>query len=290
MKNKRTQYTKYHEKMKKLMEECNMGGFSFVEDSIFDKYGKYFLKTVNKYGPFKLYRYIDLYYYDEKTKDFEWSLDLENLYLTRNCLQNDIFEGLPYSDDYDLYSQDECVQKLTNLAYLKCFTEDYKNNLMWAHYANSYKGICIEYDISRLEDKKIAKQIFPVYYTKERIMFASIEALIEFVDEKQENQALRDAKGIFLSKSKSWKYEKEWRICQMNHEYCAEKTKKIPFDCISAIYMGMRIDNNDIDKIFETLNCYNEKHNKKEDDKIKVYKMKMPTDNSYDLTCEEYTK
>ena len=38
---KRTQYTKYYEKMKRLVKECNMGDFSFVEDRTFDEYGEY---------------------------------------------------------------------------------------------------------------------------------------------------------------------------------------------------------------------------------------------------------
>ena len=289
MKKKRTQYTKYREKLERLLKVCDMGYFSFIEDDVFNEYGNYFLKTIKKEDTFKLYRYMPLYRNIEEDDAIKsvFSLDLENLYLSENGSLNDIFEGLPYSDDYDTYAQDECVEKLINLAYIKCFSETYKNNLMWAHYANSHKGICIEYDICKLTDKNLIKQFFPVHYLKRREMFASVEALMEHAEGNAELEALRDAKGIFLSKSDVWKYEKEWRICHMNHELNKDKFKKIPFDCISAIYMGIRIEGKDIEKVKENLNNYNNKQVRNIIDRIKLYKMKMPSDNSYNLTSEE---
>lgn len=290
MKN-RTQYTKYHDKMKKLIKECNMGDFSFVEDRTFDEYGEYFLKTIKKESTFKLYRYMSLYRHVEENNKIisVFNLDdFENLYLSKNGSQNDVFEGLPYSDDYDMYTQDECVEKLTNLAYIKCFSESNKNNLMWAHYADSYKGVCVEYDISKLTDTTVLKQIFPVCYLETRRMFGSIEHLMEYIKQETEEKELRDTKGIFLAKSNIWKYEKEWRICYMNHDLCYEKTKKIPFDCVSAVYIGNRTEKDDIKQVIKKLNSYSERHNRKCDDRIKLYKMKMPKDNSYNLTCEVY--
>ncbi len=32
---------------------------------------------------------------------------------------------------------------------IACFTETYDNELMWAHYAHNYSGICIAYSSSR---------------------------------------------------------------------------------------------------------------------------------------------
>lgn len=301
MKNNRTQYTKYHEKMEKLIAENKEGDFCFIPDEVFDAYGEYFIKTIKKDKPFKLYRYTSLYryislleygakeyeaIYDKKIYKKVFSLDLENIYLTQNGGLNDIFEGLPDSD-YDYYSQEKCIENLRKIAYIKCFSETYTNNLMWAHYADSYNGICIEYDVSKLTDKKIIKQIFPVCYFKNRNMYADVTLLSEFVKGDKDLEATKDAKGIFLSKSDVWKYEKEWRICVMNDENSKENVEKTPFDCISAIYMGIRIEEKDVVKVIEALNEYNKKHKVKTVDKIKLYKMKMPKDNSYNLTSEE---
>ena len=46
MKKKRTQYTKYREKLERLLKVCDMGYFSFIEDDVFNEYGNYFLKTI----------------------------------------------------------------------------------------------------------------------------------------------------------------------------------------------------------------------------------------------------
>ena len=43
----------------------------------------------------------------------------------------------------------------------------------------------------------------------------------------------------------------------------------------------------DIANIIAELNRYNEKHKKGTINRIKLYKMKMPSDNSYNLTSEE---
>lgn len=287
MKNGRTMYAKYHEKMKRLIDEGRIGESSFVEDRAFEEYGEYFSRTIKKDSSFKIYRYINLYWYNEEKEESEFGLDLEKIYLSRNGVQNDIFEGLPYSDEYDIYSQDECVEKLTNIAYIKCFSETYKNNLMWSHYANFHKGVCVEYDICKLADNDLIKQFFPVHYSKQREMFASVEALLEHANGNVELKALRDAKGIFLAKSDVWKYEKEWRICHMNHELSKDKFKEIPFNCISAIYMGIRIEEKDIEKVKEKLNNYNDKQGRNKINRIKLYKMKMPRDNSYNLISEE---
>jgi hypothetical protein len=51
--------------------------------------------------------------------------------------------------------------------------------------------------------------------------------------------------------------------------------------------MGIRIEGKDIEKVKENLNNYNNKQARNIIDRIKLYKMKMPSDNSYNLTSEE---
>lgn len=54
---------------------------------------------------------------------------------------------------------------------MTCMTETYDNILMWSHYANSHKGICIEYDVKKLLTQKNAFNyyIYPVIYGKVRL-------------------------------------------------------------------------------------------------------------------------
>ena len=121
-----------------------------------------------------MYRYCNLEHYNKEKNVYEFSLDLENIFCASNGSQNDIFEGLPISN-YDIHPVEECLKKLSELAYSKCFTEDFKNNLMWAHYADGYRGVCIKYDINMMDDENILRSIFPVSYIKNRSIYASID-------------------------------------------------------------------------------------------------------------------
>lgn len=274
----RTIYDKYREKMSRLIKNNDMGSFTFIPDAAFDEFAKYFISRIKKEDEFPFYYYCKLERYNKEKNDFEFSLDLDHLYCATNGSQNDIFEGLPFSD-YDIYSVEECLEKLSEIAYLKCFTEDYKNNLMWAHYADGYRGICIKYDITKLEDDKILKNIFPVSYSKERNIYASIESLIDYFEGEKELRATDDAKGIFLQKAKHWSYEKEWRMCFMNDEYeSGKKYIKVPFECVSAVYMGPRISQENENKVIKKIKEYEKKYNRT----IKIYKMYLD-ENTYEM-------
>lgn len=78
--------------------------------------------------------------------------------------------------------------------------------LMWAHYADNHKGICLGYSIP----ENAAKNISPINYTSEfrEIKISQIRRMLEG-DEKAKKEIERD---IFLRKAKSWKYEEEWRM------------------------------------------------------------------------------
>lgn len=52
-----------------------------------------------------------------------------------------------------------------------CFTESPYAMLMWAHYANSHKGFCIEYEVPPYGEPYIQlfHSLFPVIYSNERV-------------------------------------------------------------------------------------------------------------------------
>ncbi|WP_316752583.1 DUF2971 domain-containing protein [Pedobacter gandavensis] len=84
-------------------------------------------------------------------------------------------------------------QYRTNLG-VCCFTTDPLSELMWSHYANSAKGVCLEFSFrSSLE---ISNKIIPVHYSNKRILVET---------------EINRAKALF-QKQIAWSYEKEWRI------------------------------------------------------------------------------
>lgn len=277
----RTEYTKYREKMGSIVREFSRNWF-FVTDSQFEEYGEYFLKTIKKDGRFRLYRYCRLKY------DKKYVLDLEKLWCSCNGMMNDIFEGLP-QDDSKNRKMEEYMYAISRQAYIKSFSETPYNNLMWAHYGDSYKGICIEYDICKLNDDNITKMLFPVYYTEERKFILETDSLMDYYCSEQQELSendiyniIGDTKGIFLQKANCWKYEREWRLCKINPNIDKKEEIEILFPCVSAIYIGPRIKDDDYIKVMECVKEYEQKYKCTIDiNRIKLSK------NTFDLFSEK---
>ncbi|HBT4302783.1 TPA: DUF2971 domain-containing protein [Klebsiella pneumoniae] len=78
--------------------------------------------------------------------------------------------------------------------------------LMWAHYADNHKGLCLGYSIP----ENTVNKIRPVSYTSE---FREIKiSLIHRMLNGDENAKAEIEHNIFLRKAKPWEYEDEWRM------------------------------------------------------------------------------
>lgn len=99
---------------------------------------------------------------------------------------------------------------------------------MWSYYANSHQGVCVEYDISRLDlnvdlNRKIKKSMTKVHYSPIR------------ADNLHINDT-DDLMNFVVSKSDVWAHEHEWRIvCETSQEF-------LPFDCVTGISLGVSFD------------------------------------------------
>lgn len=100
-------------------------------------------------------------------------------------------------------------------------TEDYDSDTMWAYYANSNKGFCIEYDYKKallqsLESKRKLCSIYRVVYKEEPELF-SFMRIFDYVargaeDQEEYKRIAFDFLTKILTKKDGWKHEKEWRI------------------------------------------------------------------------------
>jgi hypothetical protein len=107
------------------------------------------------------------------------------------------------------------------------FSKTNTSTLMWSHYADDHKGICIEYDF--LFEDSIRPFVQPVFYRKDLHKIG----LFEEYDTMQMIAAN-------LIKSPSWSYEKEWRLTifkQREHFF-----QKLSSPKPTAIYLGARIN------------------------------------------------
>ena len=90
---------------------------------------------------------------------------------------------------------------------IACLTKCNTNFLMWSHYADGHKGVCVEYDLSKfIMEKKI--NISSVEYTHNYTIDNHPEPSIDNENEKDLIPFLK----LFTTKHKNWEYEDEVRL------------------------------------------------------------------------------
>lgn len=144
-------------------------------------------------------------------------------------------------DDTYLPFLKDFLSKLT----VTCFSASgWDNQLMWSHYADSYSGICVEYDFEKMD--KFIGFMAPVKYSPVRPTISLKDlGLSEF--KKDENGKLitedLNVNAIFnalLAKNKCWSYEEEWRIINVEGEPYTPIFIEAPF--VKSITLGLSLD------------------------------------------------
>jgi len=145
-------------------------------------------------------------------------------------------------------------------------SKTFKDELLWAHYADSHKGFCIEYDLELLTNsyKSFETFSFPVIYKKKPPEYG-----IRDINNTKTEQVVQKLAGY---KSKRWNYEQEHRIVTGFYgEHPYEP------DCLKSIYFGLNIDESEKEIMMERLKGRNiqfyqiiQKHNSYEFNAIKV--------------------
>jgi hypothetical protein len=87
-----------------------------------------------------------------------------------------------------------------------CLSTKYDSPLMWSHYADQHRGICVEFDVSKLPPEALRKV---VYGTSREIAASSIGSWL-----RENNIAARQEieRACLLTKSTEWGYEDEYRL------------------------------------------------------------------------------
>ena len=122
--------------------------------------------------------------------------------------------------------------------------QPFENQLMWSHYANLHKGICIRYKFDAeitMEDEK--EKIFSIW--------CNVDYKTEIKPDDPKSLELR---FLLATKEKCWKYENETRLVHFDPA-CPDKYKPISIreSKIEAIFFGCRCTDEDkqtIIKIF----------------------------------------
>lgn len=165
--------------------------------------------------------------------------------------------------------------------------DEYLNSLMWAHYSDSHKGICIKYkfpnDLSVLVSQNNGKLSF----------FKDVEYDSEKLGEYSSKESIR-LKDAFFLKVKDWEYENELRFLHFDLEDTnLHKSIDIP-GCVEAIYFGLKcpkVERDAIMKIMKNKILIRKDIDGKKisEEPVKFYQMKVDANCCGSLVAEEIT-
>jgi Protein of unknown function (DUF2971) len=109
-----------------------------------------------------------------------------------------------------------------------CLGEKWNSSLMWGHYADSHRGICIEYDSMDHGCQDLRR----VRYDRKRGVRVSDLREWQVNKSNEAHGRVRDA--LLAVKAPSWRYEREWRDI-----HPGAGLHYSPFE-ITGIYFGLR--------------------------------------------------
>ena len=116
-----------------------------------------------------------------------------------------------------------------------CFTKSEDNILMWSHYANEHKGICLEFDHSAPALFSAAKVNYCFDYPKVNYFTSTYDELMNI---------------RYFTKAKDWEYEQEYRIVIPDF---SSQIKAIESQIITGAICGCCMPDEDIKEVIAIL-------------------------------------
>ena len=161
------------------------------------------------------------------------------------------------------------IRKIQNYG-IACFTTKPNDLLMWSHYGDQHKGLCLELEfaeeIELMKNNKIDIENFNMFYIR-KVSYTEKFPIIDIKD------IVKDRFSPIYHKEKRWEYENEFRSIRPRvGSYIFDRT------CLKSIYFGVRTDVKDIDKVKDIVNRHYQG--------VRFYKMVKKADN-YELDWAE---
>lgn len=125
---------------------------------------------------------------------------------------------------------------------IECFTQSPTDILMWSYYADKHTGVCVEYDFSKLFTSCANSFLFPVCYSENRPLL-DIQKVYDPITQKIRDdrivEVFPNVMRSWITKSKEWEREKEWRLISFPIKNNSERLVKLPI--VSRIITGINI-------------------------------------------------
>ncbi|MDN3554479.1 DUF2971 domain-containing protein [Halomonas maura] len=114
----------------------------------------------------------------------------------------------------------KAIKKAQESYRIASFTDNWHNSLMWGHYADGMRGVCVKYEI---DDRDIHEVDYGKPY--EVSTYNMLNGKVE-----------QEVERTFLKKNQDWSYESEFRIIKRESFY---KLKK---GAVKAVFFGYKCD------------------------------------------------
>lgn len=160
-----------------------------------------------------------------------------HMFESNPTLWNDAKEQIKKIGGYNIKIEKACIdyesqlrdilQNVRKNGYIGCFSKRYDSILMWAHYADKFKGVCIEWSI--LESKN-SNHFFDIVYSKEKPqidlyklmkIYLGYSFIGKHIDGRNP-EIQKELRSLIITKGIDWSYEKEIRFIETksneNHE------------------------------------------------------------------------
>ena len=158
----------------------------------------------------------------------------------------------------------EIIEILKNIR-IACFSTSPLSTLMYSHYTDKHKGICIEYDFSDFDTENTS--LLEVKYKEElKIDSKIVQIMMKSDNDINEEISFLD---LFRTKHLNWEYEKEYRVMT----YDVDKI----YRPIKAIYLGKDFPKDNIELIKKLI----------EDKDITLYQVALHEHNVFRLEAKE---
>uniref|UniRef100_UPI003F4C5909 DUF2971 domain-containing protein n=1 Tax=Brachyspira catarrhinii TaxID=2528966 RepID=UPI003F4C5909 len=202
-----------------------------------------------------------LFNYTKINKDTIKNILNEEIWLSNTKLFND-----PVDPSIKRKNKNNIYNDLLDKIKVGCLTSKNNNTLMWSHYADKHRGICIEYNISKIFIDKNSS-IRKVNYNKNMAYEEKMDYIKRFSDIRIDDKNITTLLELFCIKSKEWEYEDEYRILYYDSTSNSNGiTIKLP---IKNIYFGTETSEEDKKLIYDIIKNINMSRAK--NNKIKIY-------------------
>lgn len=189
-----------------------------------------FSSVFNLNDPYELKFNLKIDPYSDYTKT-----EYFKIYPEKNLRDFKSWQG-QVTEQFMWYTEQEQRNTIAQLITIASFAGNKENNLMWSHYTDNHKGICVEYHQSLFDFLKTQKG----FSVSAKVKYSETPPTVDSSESIQE----KSMKMIF-NKQIEWKYEEELRVVFQSDN----DTDFVPIDnkLIKAVYIGSKTPS-DIEK------------------------------------------